>query len=86
MNAEKLNNISVQTYIALEQEQDVKYEYHKGSIYALAGGTFNHGAICANIFGEIRTALKAKGSSCKTYTSEIKVHIKKEQSYVSTST
>ncbi len=82
MEAKKLNNISVADYISIEKENDIKYEYHNGTIYALAGGTFNHGAICGNIFGEMRSALKEKESDCRAYTSEIKVHIAKEKAYV----
>jgi len=82
MEAEKLDHLTIQEYLSLEIANNTKYEYHNGTIYALAGGTFNHGAICGNIFGEIRAGLKAKGSDCNAYTSEIKVHIEKVNAYV----
>ena len=34
------------------------------SIYAMAGGTMNHGFICGNIYGEIKNALRAKNKKC----------------------
>ncbi|MEL6637936.1 MAG: Uma2 family endonuclease [Bacteroidota bacterium] len=82
MKAHKLPKLTVEEYISQEQESDVKYEYHDGKIYALAGGTINHGMLCGNIFGELRSGLKNKKSNCKPFTSEIKVNIDKTNSYV----
>ena len=54
MIAKNLNNLSIKEYIKIEKQTNTKYEYHNGAIYAMAGGTLNHGLICGNIFGEIR--------------------------------
>lgn len=75
MEAEKLNRLSLEEYVAIEQETQIKYEYHDGRIYNMAGGTLNHGLISGNIFGEIRTRLRDKGSNCRVINSEIKVHV-----------
>lgn len=82
MEARKLDNLSVAEYLAIEMTSGDKYEYHDGTIFALAGGTFNHGTICGNIFGELRNKVKDRNKGCKAYTSEIKVYIKKDNSYV----
>ncbi len=82
MIAKNLDNLSISEYIKIEQQTDTKYEYHNGSIYAMAGGTLNHGLICGNIFGEIRTALKHKKSDCKVMNSEIKLHVKEKNSFL----
>lgn len=82
MKVHKIPKLTVEEYLKQEEESGIKYEYHDGGIYALAGGTINHGKLCGNVFGEIRTGLKNKKSDCKPYTSEIKVHIKKTNSYV----
>ena len=57
-------NISIKEYLTQELERGVKYEYHNGSIFALAGGSINHGLLCGNIYSELRTALKNKNSNC----------------------
>lgn len=75
MEAEKLNNVSIKEYVAIEKEAEKKYEFHDGIIYAMAGGTLEHGLICGNIFGEIRTALRNKKSICKPINSEVKLHV-----------
>jgi len=82
MKAHKTPKLTVKEYIKREHESDNKYEYHDGEIYALAGGTLNHGMLCGNIFGELRSKLKEKQSNCKPYTSEIKVFIEKTNSFV----
>ena len=82
MKAHKLPRLTIQEYIQQEQSSDTKYEYHNGQIFALAGGTINHGMLCGNIFGVLRSGLKSKKSNCKPFTSEIKIFIEKTNSYV----
>lgn len=82
MEAKKLGNLSIQEYLAIEIKNDTKYEYHNGSIIAMAGGTLNHGLICGNIFGEIRTSLRQKNSGCMPMNSEIKIHIQKQNRFL----
>lgn len=82
MKAHNIPSLTIEEYIKQERESDNKYEYHDGRIYALAGGTINHGMLCGNIFGELRSKLKENKSKCKPYTSEIKVFIKKTNSFV----
>jgi Uma2 family endonuclease len=76
MKAHKLPVYSIEEYKQIEKDNNVKYEYHNGEIFALAGGSINHGLLCGNIYSEIRTALKSKESNCKPLTSEIKLGIK----------
>ncbi|MCB9288615.1 MAG: Uma2 family endonuclease [Lewinellaceae bacterium] len=82
MKAHKLPKLTVEEYIQQERESGARYEYHDGTIYALAGGTLNHGKLCGNIYAELRNNLKAKTSNCKAYTGEIKLYIEKKNSYV----
>lgn len=82
MKAHKQPKISVEEYIQLERESDTRYEYHDGDIYALAGGTLNHGKLCGNIYAELRSKLKEAGADCKAFTGEIKLCIEKKNAYV----
>lgn len=45
MKAHKLPKLSVEEYLKHESENDTKYEYHNGEIFALAGGSINHGTM-----------------------------------------
>ncbi len=82
MKAHKIPKLTIEEYIKQEQNSGDKYEFHNGEIFALAGGTINHGMLCGNAFGELRAKLKDKNSECKPFTSEIKVSIEKVNSYV----
>ena len=82
MDAYKAPLFSVQEYIAHEQESGVKYEYCDGQIYAMAGGSINHGLLCGNIYSELRSKLKANNSDCKPVVSEIKLNIESKNSFV----
>lgn len=82
MDAKKLNKVTVKEYLQIERESRQRYEFHDGFIFALAGGTLNHGLICGNVFGEIRSWLKEKKSPCKAMSSEVKLHIQSEKSFL----
>lgn len=82
MKAQQLPNLSVEEYIQLERDSSARYEYHDGKIYALAGGTLNHGLICGNAYSSMRNALEKKGSACLPCTSEVKLHIGETNSFV----
>lgn len=79
MKAHKIPEFSVEEYLKHEAESNTKYEYHKGQIFALAGGTINHGLLCANIYSEIRNKLRQNNSNCKPLSSEIKLHVKSDK-------
>ena len=48
----------------------------------MAGRTLNHGLICGNIFGEIRTALRNKKRNCTPINSEVKLYIQSKNSFL----
>ncbi len=74
--------LSVNEYIQQEVESNTKYEYHNGKIFALAGGTLNHGLICGNIYSEMRMALKNKETNCLPFNSDVKLFIEATNSFV----
>ncbi|MEM1318840.1 MAG: Uma2 family endonuclease [Bacteroidota bacterium] len=82
MKAYKLPKRTVKEYLEQEVETGMKHEYHDGKIYALSGGSINHGLLCGNIYAELRKNLGGEGSTCKALTSEIKLHIESMNSYV----
>ena len=82
MESEKLNNLSVAEYLELEKANDVKYEYHDGAVYAMAGSSPNHYTICGNIFYELESAFRNGKKSCRTFNTDAKVRIETKNSYV----
>lgn len=82
MEARKLDNVSIAEYIAIEQAEDSRYEYHDGKIFAMAGGTVEHGLISGNVYGEIKFALRNNKSNCTVLNSEVKLHIAASNKFV----
>jgi len=67
MVAQRDDWLSVEDFLALDRESlDQNYEYIDGYVYALAGGSGNHGLIMSNTHAIIHHHLK--GSPCATLT------------------
>lgn len=62
---------SVEEYLALERESEERHEYLDGQIYAMAGESPEHGAICTNIGGQLYAQLR--GKRCQVFSKDIKV-------------
>ncbi len=75
MGQKALSYASYETYLALEAESDIKYEYHNGFIVAMAGGTPAHSQLGANAVTELNIALRAKKNPCRVYNSDLKVRM-----------
>ena len=73
------NKLSLAEYNRLEQENNMRYEYHNGEVFAMAGGEPKHSLIANNIGALLRNALLSK--DCMVFNSDAKYHI--ATSYVS---
>lgn len=62
---------TVDQYLALERQSDIKHEYFDGEIFAMAGGSRPHSLVGANCIRELGNALK--GRSCEVHTSDMQV-------------
>jgi Uma2 family endonuclease len=60
-------------YLALEAASDTRHEYLNGEIFAMAGGTIEHGALAANAIGELRGGLR--GRPCRVLTADVRVRV-----------
>ena len=59
-------------YFEFERTSFGRWEYVKGEIRAMAGGSDDHNMISSNIVGTLRAALLPKG--CRVYGSDMKIH------------
>ncbi len=70
------NYMTVEEWRELQRtSHDVKYEYFNGRVYAMAGGTLDHGSIGINVCSILREKLAEKGSSCRVYNSDVAVRL-----------
>src|SRR5215475_4575065 len=58
-------------YLSIEREADERHEYLDGQIYAMAGESPEHGAICVNLTREVSAQLK--GARCQAFAKDMKV-------------
>ncbi len=65
------DKISEAAYFQLEKQSDIRHEFVDGYVYAMVGGSLNHGTLIGNIAGEARNHLKDK--PCRVFSEGIKV-------------
>jgi Uma2 family endonuclease len=64
-------------YLAAEKASAIRHEFLDGLVYAMAGGTPEHGALAAAFIGELRSALR--GKPCRVFTSDVRVRVDETQ-------
>jgi Uma2 family endonuclease len=62
---------SVEEYLTSERESEERHEYLDGQIYAMAGQSPEHGAICTNLGGQLYAQLR--GRPCQVFSKDMKV-------------
>lgn len=75
MGQKAVSRLSIEEYLQLEQESEVKYEYHDGVLVAMAGGSPTHAQLGANFIRVVGTALFQQGSGCKPFSSDLKLAV-----------
>jgi Uma2 family endonuclease len=74
------NYISADEYLAIEQQSQVRHEYRRGLVYAMAGGTDNHDRIAFNLLKLIDNHL-GDDADCRFYSGNVKVNYRAEFYY-----
>src|SRR5437763_16821511 len=65
--------ISVEEYLALEEQADTRNEYFDGEIFAMAGATLEHNVICANLIRELGNQLEESPGRVCTSDQRVKI-------------
>jgi len=71
--------MSVDAYLAFEEQSAIKHEFIAGEVYAMAGVTFRHGRIALNIARHLHTAAHAR--ACAIVLSEVKLRAGPDRIY-----
>lgn len=69
----RLHRYTYRDYLALERGANVRHEFFDGEIYAMAGGTREHAAICANLMISLGSQLRGRG--CQVHSSDLRVRV-----------
>ncbi|BAZ85448.1 Uma2 family endonuclease [Dolichospermum compactum] len=77
---DKFPKLTPEEYFVWEEQQLLRHEYLNGEIYAMSGGTQNHGRIASNIIFIVKGHLR--GSGCQVGNSDCRVNIVETKDYV----
>ncbi len=77
---DNLPRFTPEEYFAWEEQQLERHEYIDGEVYAMSGGTIDHGSIALN-FGSL-LKIHMRGRGCKTLNSDCRVSIVGSSKYV----
>ena len=64
---------TVDEYLRMERQSEIKHEYVNGTVYALAGGTRANSLIAGNLGRALGNALE--DSPCRVFDAEIKIRV-----------
>jgi Uma2 family endonuclease len=73
MSTQPNHLLTVEEYLRFEETAEVRHEYFKGEVFAMAGGTPSHARIMANLIRECGNALRHSG--CEILGSDLGVKL-----------
>lgn len=71
--------LSEAEYLAFADEQEIKYEYRAGTIYAMTGGSVRHGVITASVSTHLSILLDDR--DCSVTSPDVRVYIASRGAY-----
>ncbi len=80
VSKEHFPKFTPEEYFIWEEQQLERHEYIDGEVYAMSGGTIDHGNIAGNFLALLKAHLR--GSGCKTLNSDCRVSIVGSTKYV----
>jgi Uma2 family endonuclease len=72
--------LSPQGYLEFERASEIKHELWRGEVFAMAGASYAHNRIVANLLASLRDALA--GTTCVALPSDMKVHVPSRDGFV----
>ena len=74
------SHLSPDEYLAWEREQPDRHEYVQGEVFAMAGSSLRHNALCSNVHAALNRELRTRG--CVVFTSDQRVASRERDRYV----
>jgi len=82
MEEKKIEIFSIEEYLVLEEKSEDKNEFDNGKIFAMSGGTLNHGILGNNINTELNNSVRENKKECITINGDVKIYIENANSFV----
>ncbi len=71
--------MTIEEYLEWEPQQELRYEYVNGEVFAMTGGTIPHNDIALNFYRALYPHLRARG--CRVNVSDVKVQLSPQSPY-----
>jgi Uma2 family endonuclease len=71
--------MTIEEYLSWELDQDIRYEYIDGEVFAMTGSTIPHNDIALNLYASLRPYLHNQG--CRVNVSDVKVQVSPKSPY-----
>lgn len=71
--------MSPQEYLDWEAQQNEKYAYVNGEVFAMTGGTIPHNLIAGNLFAALKPYVRQRG--CRVFIADVKVQVSRRGPY-----
>ncbi|MGB3756727.1 MAG: Uma2 family endonuclease [Rivularia sp. (in: cyanobacteria)] len=76
---EQPQKMTIEEYLEWEPQQELRYEYVNGEVFAMTGGTIPHNDIALNFYRNLYPHLRSRG--CKANVSDVKVQVTPQSPY-----
>jgi Uma2 family endonuclease len=73
------SHLTPDEYLAWERDQRVRHEFYRGEVFAMAGGSMRHNALCARVIATLEPQLSGR---CVVLTSDQRVVASQRERYV----
>lgn len=73
MSTQPAHHYTLEEYLALERDSEVRYEYWDGEIFAMSGGTLAHDLIMGNASNSLVAQLA--GKNCRVFTNNMQIKV-----------
>lgn len=64
---------TVAEYMALEEQSEIRHQYYKGEVFAIAGGTLNHSILILRCASPLMAATEARG--CRVFAESVQLMV-----------
>ena len=71
--------MTIEEYLVWELDQDIRYEYINGEVFAMTGGTIPHNDLALNLYRNLYPHLRPRG--CRVNVSDVKVQVTPKSPY-----
>lgn len=82
MAVARKQNYTPEQYLQLEERSKIRHEFIDGEIYDKSGSTVTHNQITVNLTYALESAIRKAKLPCRSFVNDVKVHIKKANSYL----